>query len=241
MIHRTFLVAAIAAAAVVAAPSAAPASAEAALCQGEEATIVGAPGVDTLRGTSGRDVIVTNSAFEVQAGDGDDLICVTGDEAGNIHAGRGADEVHVEITGEFVWTELGAGPDMFYGGTGWDTVWAGDHRDEPDEARDAERDVIFSGRGPDRVIVGEPGAPFLDQVDTGPGGDWLTVMATIGDGTGMVDAGPGGDHVDFEWPDAVGGDWMFDNGAQVLTRDGTAQFGWAGVEGFDFRSSGRTR
>src|SRR5688500_545252 len=69
MFHRTVLAAGIAATAFVAVPGI---SASAALetCQGEEATIVGGPDSDTLIGTPGRDVIVTNGAFEVQAGDG---------------------------------------------------------------------------------------------------------------------------------------------------------------------------
>jgi Ca2+-binding RTX toxin-like protein len=58
-------------------------------------------------------------------------------------------------------------------------------------------------------------------------------MATVGDGTGMVDVGIGFDRVDFEWPEVVEGDWLFDNGAQALTKDGATQFGWAGLEGFN--------
>ncbi len=233
MFRRTVLAAGIAVIAFVTVPGT-PASAAPETCQGEEATIVGGPGSDTLIGTPERDVIVTNGAFEVQAGDGDDLVCITGDDAGNIYAGRGDDGVYVEIPGDrdpYVWVELGPGADAYVGSNGWDIVWAGDERDDGD-ARDGERDVISTGGGEDMVMAGEPGLPFTDQIDTGPGHDELSVAATVGDGTGALDLGDGNDLLGFAWPEAVSGAWVVDNRAQVLTRDGTAQFGWSAAETF---------
>src|SRR5687767_1867982 len=68
-------------------------------CRGEAATIVGTPGKPVL-GTPGDDVIVSNRAGSVAAGDGDDLVCLSptqDDEPGGmvvrVDAGAGDDVV----------------------------------------------------------------------------------------------------------------------------------------------------
>jgi Ca2+-binding RTX toxin-like protein len=64
-------------------------------CQGQAATEVGTPGGDAT-GSDGDDVIVTNGATTINAGDGDDLICVTGTAAPavvTVDAGAGSDTV----------------------------------------------------------------------------------------------------------------------------------------------------
>ncbi len=232
MLRRTLVAAGVMAAACIVTPIGPVDLAIAAVetCHGEEATIVGAPQMDDLRGTPARDVIVTNGSFEVQAGAGDDLICVTGGDNASIYAGPGDDVVDAS-TETHIWTELGPGADTFQGGTGPDTVYAGDARDDGDQ-RDADRDVISTGRGEDLVVAGEPDVPLTDQVDTGRGSDLVSVVATLGDGAAALELGRGEDHLTFDWPQAVDGTWLFDNGAGALTRNGAEQLAWAGAERF---------
>jgi Ca2+-binding RTX toxin-like protein len=97
-------------------------------CEGMPATIVGSPNT-ALSGTAGPDVIVTNGARSVDAGDGDDVVCVTlaADDpyatSATVAAGAGDDVVVVE-EGASSSTDLGPGRDAFRGGAGWDRVEA---------------------------------------------------------------------------------------------------------------------
>ncbi|MGH8984183.1 MAG: calcium-binding protein, partial [Acidimicrobiia bacterium] len=85
-----------------------------ATCYGEEATIIGTVGNDTLHGTAGPDVIVGLKGHdEIDGGDGEDLVCGTeGDD--RVSAGAGADRVRG-----------GPGVDVLLGDAGTDTL-AGD-------------------------------------------------------------------------------------------------------------------
>jgi Ca2+-binding RTX toxin-like protein len=224
------------------------AAADAPSCHGEPATIVGSPSQDRLRGTAQRDVIVSQGAFEVDALGGDDLVCVTdgvggGQGTGNVRAGAGDDQVYVDTArADYVWTELGPGADVFRGGTGHDTVWAGDAQEYDDEgpqdAADAERDVISTGRSWDMVITGEPGLESLDEVSTGPGEDEVVVQSTAMAG-GMLDLGTGPyDELEFDWPAGVGGTWLFDNTSRTATEDGADRFRWSGVDYFTLPEPG---
>src|SRR5690606_31003670 len=121
--------------------------------RGERASLVGRPG-RTLRGTRGRDVVVTNGADYVDARRGADLVCVTGGRETQVQAGGGADTVVVRQRRGSVWTVLGGGPDTYRGGRVRETVYAartdtrtGDHH----------RDVIRTRGGKDTVVVGRPG------------------------------------------------------------------------------------
>lgn len=216
------------------------------MCQGSAATVVGDPAHDVVRGTPGDDVIVTRGVFEVRAGAGDDLICVTGspdDETGNVHAGAGTDSVEVEPgSSDFVWAELGPGADSFLGGDEWDRVWAGVYlpRDDqgPEDARDDDADVISTGAGMDLVIVGEPGTPLEDAVDTGHGEDEIYVNATGMTGPGALQMGAGYDTLIFEWPDQVGGTWLFDAATGTASENEVQRFAWAGVEEYELPEPG---
>ena len=76
---RTFALLAVISAGVLAEPlsPSAPAAAQAATCQGQPATLE-ATGGDVV-GTPGPDVIVVSGSLtRVDAGDGDDVICVVG-------------------------------------------------------------------------------------------------------------------------------------------------------------------
>ena len=48
------------------------------MCDGRPATIVGQPGTTTVFGTSGDDIIISNGAKRVRAGDGADVVCMVG-------------------------------------------------------------------------------------------------------------------------------------------------------------------
>lgn len=102
----------------------APATAAGETCQGVAATIVGTPEGHVV-GTAGDDVIVSNVAWSVDAGAGDDLICLSpaeGELLGNVvevDAGAGDDVVVSEGARNHSHTDLGPGRDEFHGG-GWD-------------------------------------------------------------------------------------------------------------------------
>ena len=90
-----------------------PASAERArTCQGATATMVGGPGIATVQGTPGDDVIVSNGS-DVEAGAGDDLICLTGGTV-SVKGGEGDDQVTLAPGGQ--------GRSTSIGGSGRDTI-----------------------------------------------------------------------------------------------------------------------
>ena len=120
-------------------------------CQGVPATIVGTPEGDVV-GTAGDDVIVTGGAWSVDAGAGDDLVCIPpleGDLLGNVtevDAGAGDDTVVSEGEHNHSWTTLGAGVDTFRGG-GWE-----------DRVEAGFEDTVVADRGDDLVSYSiEPG------------------------------------------------------------------------------------
>ncbi|PKH40690.1 hypothetical protein CXG46_11920 [Nocardioides alpinus] len=95
-------------------------------CQGRTATIVGTPG-GRLVGTPGADVIVSYGDFTVDAGDGDDLVClrpVVGGNVVEVDAGAGDDSVVSEGGTNNAFTDLGPGRDSFVGGGGEDRIEA---------------------------------------------------------------------------------------------------------------------
>ena len=95
-------------------------------CQGRTATIVGTPH-GRIVGTPGDDVIVTYGDYTVDAGDGDDLICVRPVVGGlviEIDAGAGDDSVLSEGETNNAFTDLGPGRDSYVGGGGEDRIEA---------------------------------------------------------------------------------------------------------------------
>jgi Ca2+-binding RTX toxin-like protein len=95
-------------------------------CQGRTATIVGTPGGDVV-GTAGDDVIVSYGGWRVDAGDGNDLICLRPVVSGNVaevDAGAGDDSVVSEGNRNNAFTDLGPGRDSFVGGGGEDRIEA---------------------------------------------------------------------------------------------------------------------
>lgn len=101
------------------------ASAAEEMCQGQVATIVGTPD-GRLVGTPGNDVIVSYGDYTVDAGDGDDLICLRPilSLVQEVDAGPGDDSVVSEGETHHTDTDLGPGRDSFVGGGGEDRIEA---------------------------------------------------------------------------------------------------------------------
>lgn len=154
-------------------------------CQGRTATIVGTPD-GRLVGTPGDDVIVSYGDYTVDAGDGDDLIClrpIVGGLVVEVDAGAGDDSVVSEGDQNHTWTDLGPGRDSFVGGGGEDRVEA------------SFDDAVVADRGDDFVNYSlARGERLPDVVGTMTGardGGWIKVTApgarlTIDGSAGIV-------------------------------------------------------
>ncbi len=124
--RRTATLGAVAALGVVLLAPTAGAGAAEETCQGRTATIVGTP-LGRVVGTPGDDVIVTYGDYSVDAGDGDDLICVRPVVGGlviDIDAGAGDDSIVSEGELNNADADLGPGRDSYVGGGGMDTIEA---------------------------------------------------------------------------------------------------------------------
>ncbi len=155
-----------------------PAGASSHFCNGQEATVVGTPGADTLRGTEQADVIVGLGGNDIIRGlGGNDIICGDGGndtiygDAGNdrILGGDGNDRIRG-----------GVGADIVDAGHGADVIWGGANRDIL-RGRSGN-DSIHGGHGNDRIfgnvgndrITGGPGANFVHG-----GGGFDTIDGSI--------------------------------------------------------------
>ena len=194
------------------------------LCQGQVPTIVGVFG-GTVTGTAGDDVIATEGAHEVEAGDGNDRICVTGQDDPNaiwvdVVAGAGDDIVDSTAFDSAVNARLGPGVDAFVGGPGPDDVNSRD--------TDGLGDTIATGGGRDRVIAGRWGQPVNDVVDLGAGLDYLKLRGLPG--SGSLDAGADRDLVEIT--DRSHAEWRIDNRKRTLSV-GDVTMPMLGFESFD--------
>jgi Ca2+-binding RTX toxin-like protein len=207
--------------AALAIPAAAtsPAVAQAAVCSGLPATVVGAPGVRTLRGTSGDDVIVSGGAGSVRAGDGDDVVCATGGGTWSVSAGPGNDLVDTTAAAQRTFTTLGSGVDTFTGGRRVDDVEGG-----------AGADQVHTGGGADNWTHGSG-----DTADLGAGNDTAQAVNTLP--AGAIDAGPGMNTLVLstccDEPD-VRPQWVVDNVAEEASVDGVTSFAWDNFRSFAF-------
>lgn len=175
------------------------------LCQGQDPTIVGAPG-DTVIGTPGDDVIVTEGATTIDAKAGDDLVCVTGDAGDEVILEAGAGDDTVDSTsGASVRALLGPGVDTFVGGTGTDVVSTG--------GGDFAGETVSTGDGKDYVTTGRQKKPMQNTIALGPGQDSLILKGRPG--TGSVDAGDNRDSLQL-W-DNGRSEWTIDNRKQNVT------------------------
>lgn len=242
MRRTTALVATGALALALSAPSRFPSTADAATgtCRGEPATIVGSGGRD-IRGTEGRDVVITNRSQVVDTRGGDDLICVTGpDDPGttyhpvDLSAGPGNDIVDGTAARSWpVQGELGPGADVFYGGAGRDDVEGGTSRTPDYTHQDSEVDVLQPGGGYDVITSGTAGLPNSDVVDLGGGNDFLRWSGTWSV-TASVTGGAGSDAV---YPAATTqGSTELDFVAGTLERDGANVLTFNSLEVFTLGS-----
>lgn len=151
----------------------APTGAQAALCNGLPATIVGSSGDDRIEGTPDRDVIVAGEGRDVIFGrEGNDVIC-GGPGPDVIKGGRGNDV----LIG-------GGGNDRLIGGIGRDTLDAGNGKDR-----------LFAGGGNDTLkggsssdlLSGENGTDVcnLDASDRYRGCERGDVHVLAGTGSGF--------------------------------------------------------
>jgi Ca2+-binding RTX toxin-like protein len=228
--------------AVVVAPMSAEAGVAAlvgATCQGRTATLVGSPHRDTLTGTAGDDVIVSNGSTEVVAGDGDDVVCVTGqappgDYGRSVDAGSGDDDVVASLgKDELLFVSLGAGADRFTGGRESDIVTGGTFgSDDGYEPDDSDADVIDAGAaGADLILVGD-GGPLTDRVRVRSPRASVYAYAS-----GLVDDGSlsGESWSTLAWVDdseAGNGAWALDLRSGTAALDGTPTLAWTGFGRF---------
>ena len=211
------------------------AEAAAATCRGQAATLLGGP--VRIVGTPGADVIVTNGSSFVNAGGGDDLVCVTGEADINgqvdIYAGSGNDVI--DSTAAPNWNlnaSLGQGADQLVSGFANDQVFAGLGGNDGDlfGASDSEADTISTGDGADFILSGDFTDSNADIIDAGPGQDsigWLGERLGTG---GLISGGDGPDIVTFH---AFATKLMaLDNSIGVGTTDGVAYAAWNQIETF---------
>lgn len=183
-------------------------------CRGQAATHVGTAG-EELVGTDGDDVIVTNGATRAYGLDGNDTICVTG-RTFDTYAGFGDDVVDgsaaTKATGASA--ELGGGSDTYLGSAGYDEVNSGDG-DDVRKGLVPGTDVIDTGDGGDFVTLGADGQASLDQVRLGPGGDGVEIRGQV---PATLDGGTGRDTIRMR--SRTPSDWRFDGRTGVFTVDG---------------------
>jgi hypothetical protein len=161
-------------------------------CHGQAATIEGAAG--SVLGTSGDDVIVvTGLVTRVEAGDGNDLICVVdtrkvgGPQSWlGVDAGAGDDVVDASAAGAKTRAYLPAGADSYLGGKFNDEVAVGlDSTTWKPTGAPGPYSVV-TGAGKDALRMGT--AAVVDA-DLGAGADALTFSPSFSDAS--VFAGPG--------------------------------------------------
>lgn len=213
-------------------PGAASGAAES--CHGQPGTIVGGPGIE-IDGTDGADVIVTNGSEITIAGDGNDLVCVTGgaalDERTNLQVNGGIGDDVIDASAnqaDRMFGYLGEGDDIYIGGPAGDHVAANDPwAKDPSEGADA----VSTGAGADFVETGGlPGRPDQDAVDLGSGGDNLWVQGIVDEANPML-GGTGSDQLQFDRY-AVRRALVINNAVGVATDAGAPVMAWDSFEKF---------
>ena len=228
------LLASLAPAVVMLTPSSATGAAQ--TCRGEAATLVGTGENRTVRGTAGRDVVVTNGS-DVKTLGGDDLVCVTGvaeDDYSSImiNTGAGNDVVDGTTGPTFgTWVELGEGADRFEGGDSSNSVYGG-YDYSASGYQDTEADVLVGGAGADHFGSGSSGANG-DVVQLGGGYNSLEYRGTMSP-DGSITGGDGSDSISL---DTEAGTNVIDNVTGQLVVNGTVTVRWTGIEGFTARAA----
>lgn len=200
-------------------------------CRGEAATIVGT-GPD-VRGTDGRDVIVTGASLSVDSLGGDDLVCAVPDRTGSnvlyVDTGDGNDLVDTTsaaLDGYYVDSELGAGADTLEGGPAGDWVDTGDAGGST-----ADVDVVRAGDGGDTVTT----SGGSDVVELGPGTNRVHLEGQGFAPGGRLVAGP--DHDTFAMAVSGSAEHAFDMAAGTYRTAG-ASVDLSSFEALDLEARG---
>jgi Ca2+-binding RTX toxin-like protein len=174
-------------------------------CLGQPATIEASSG--NVEGTPGNDVIVVSGTVKfVNAGDGDDLVCITDTtKPPSVNTGAGADEVDASGAGTKVNVGLGPGPDSLVGSAYADYVQVGTVGASLEVPGDPGPYEVTTGGGKDYLIVA---VGAVVDADLGRGADGLYFRAAEGGQPSHVDLGPGQDSAMFEddWENAGAGE-----------------------------------
>src|SRR3954453_13348172 len=137
-------------------------------CHGAKATIVGKPKA-RVHGTSHRDVIVTHGARYVYAGEGNDLVCVTGPKNQvDVYGGPGNDRVYVTDD---------RSPAAFSSGPGSDT-FIGNRRGNVVNLETDGHDKIRTKSGDDELFITIDIHSGRPDINTGAGEDTLNLKSS---------------------------------------------------------------
>jgi Ca2+-binding RTX toxin-like protein len=194
-------------------PTAADAAAP--TCQGQPATVQGSQGF--VQGTAGDDVIVlSGAASAVDAGAGNDLICLRGTKKIlSIYPGAGDDVVDASGAGARTWTELGPGSDTITGSSFADEVIIGEHTDGVADV--PGHYVVSTGTGRDTVTLNEKGA--VVDARLGRGNDLFVIYTAFAGPGSTLDLGVGTDSFvvqdHWEYSDARGTALLIDLGLGI--------------------------
>ena len=219
---KTATLAVLLAAAALLAP-AGQASAVGEACRGEAATIVGDG--SAIRGTEGRDVVITNNSQTIHTLGGDDLVCVTGRTMGarvtrglTVSTGDGNDVVDASAAprGWPIVLSLGVGADEFQGSpvSDDDIVSTG-------PVGETDRDVVRGGGGRDRIL-----SRGGDDEVYGEGGRDAIRAPDAMSPSAVIDGGPGRDSVILDIDNAT---WRVDL-ASGATRADLRTHTWSSIE-----------
>lgn len=218
---------------------AAPATAAGETCQGQPATLVGAPLQTGLVGTEGPDVVVTNGAQSLDTLGGDDLVCITDVTSPGVvqlRTGTGNDVVDASLSGSSVDAELGAGADHYTASAGRDTVLTGSS--DGDGETDTDADTVIAttgaraGQSGDEVDSGMRGVPNPDVIQLAGVGHVLYWSGPQAPGSRVVV----GSSATLR-PTLGTGDVVIDAAAGSWTEDGAPVLAWAGeVSRFELSS-----
>lgn len=199
-------------------------------CQGEPATMIGAPTRATVVGTEGRDVIISNGS-DVDARGGADVICVSGGST-YVDGGDGRDSLRIHAVTDATMLSGGSGTDTLDvvarvvapwtidvplqristgGSTGGAT--GGSTGGASAAITDLEHYRLGGSTWSSLVFSGGPGADLLDltgethprtgrplSVDLGPGNDTLRLLPGQADPSEYLFAGRGRDAITLVRP-----------------------------------------